>query len=92
MSRLADELPVVVRVPKDPESIDIKMDQPRQSTFDEKFAFSWRTIDRLRSRAWGSIVCTGDTDHRTKPDLPRNTQIFISRRGQVQFFERVFRE
>jgi len=37
VSRLADELPVVVRIPKDPESIDIKMDQPRQSTFDDQF-------------------------------------------------------
>ena len=36
VSRLIDELPVVVRIPKDPESIDVKMDQPRQSTFDDK--------------------------------------------------------
>jgi hypothetical protein len=34
MTRLADELPVVVQIPKDPESIDVRMNQPRNSTFD----------------------------------------------------------
>lgn len=34
MSRLVDELPVVVQIPKDPEAIDVKMEQPRHSKFD----------------------------------------------------------
>lgn len=33
MTRLGDKLPVVVQIPKDPESVDVRMDQPRRSTF-----------------------------------------------------------
>ena len=35
VSRLADELPVVVQIPKDPEAIDVKMEQPRHSKFED---------------------------------------------------------